>query len=309
MAGTRPANRPRQVNVLAGSFLTPGDLEHLSDILSGFGLRAVFVPDVSDSLDGHLTDQDFSPLTVGGTPLPEISTLGEAAATLVIGASLNKAGDLLEQRTEVPTFRFDHLYGLKAMDALVSTLAGISGQRVPPRIERQRAQLQDAMVDTHFMLGFLRVAVAADPDLLNAWSHLIHEMGGEVVAAVAASQGPSLERMPVERVKVGDLEDLEQMAREARAELIISNSHAVMTASRLGVPILRSGFPLYDLVGGYQRTWMGYAGSRQSLFDLANLVLANHQQHEVPVYRSLFSQKNPSEVPHRSLEKPCHGAY
>jgi nitrogenase molybdenum-iron protein NifN len=44
------------------------------------------MPDLSDSLDGHLTDQESSPLTVGGTSVSEIRTLGEAAATLVIGA-------------------------------------------------------------------------------------------------------------------------------------------------------------------------------------------------------------------------------
>jgi hypothetical protein len=34
---------------------------------------------------------------------------------------------------------------------------------------------------------------------------------------------------------------------------VISNSHAAETAGRLGVPLLRAGFPQYDLIGGYQR--------------------------------------------------------
>jgi len=162
---------------------------------------------------------------------------------------------------------------------------------VPARIERQRAQLQDAMVDTHFMIGFLRVAIAADPDLLNAWSHFIQEMGGEVVAAVAASHGPAVEKLPVATVKIGDLEDLENLAKKSQAELLIGNSHAAQTAERLTLPLLRCGFPLYDVVGGYQKCFIGYAGSRQILFDLANLVLNHAHHHEIPVYRSVFSQK------------------
>ena len=272
-------NRKRQVNVLVGAMLTPGDLEHLRDIIEWFGLRAVFVPDVSDSLDGHLTDAEFSPITVGGTPLSELKALGEAVATLVVGASLNKAAEILEQRTQVPTYRFDHLYGIKANDALMMALTTISGNKVPDRLERQRAQLQDAMVDTHFMLGFLRVAIAADPDQLNAFAHLVREMGGETVAAVAAGDGPALASLPVASVKIGDLEDMEHLAREAKAELIIGNSHAVQTAERLHLPILRCGFPLYDVVGGYQKTFIGYAGSRQTLFDLSNLALSNHHAH------------------------------
>jgi nitrogenase molybdenum-iron protein NifN len=308
-AGTRPGARPRQVNVLAGSHLTPGDLEHLRDIIEWFGLRPVFVPDVSDSLDGHLVDEDFVPVSFGGTSISEVKTLGEAAATLVIGASLKKAADILEHRTGVPTHRFDHLFGLAATDALVKALADISGTKVPDRLERQRAQLQDAMVDTHFMLGFLKVGIAADPDLLNAFAHLIHEMGGFVVAAVAAADGPALANTPTETVKVGDLEDLEITAREQGAEIIIGNSHAAQSAERLGVPILRCGFPLYDIVGGYQKTFIGYAGARQTLFDLANLSLANNHHHEVAVYRSIYAQKTTEEIENYPLERQAHGAY
>jgi nitrogenase molybdenum-iron protein NifN len=284
-------------------------LEHLRDIIEWFGLRAVFVPDVSDSLDGHLTDGDFSPVTVGGTPLSELAGLGEAVATLMIGASLRKAADILEQRIGVPCYRFEHLYGLRATDDLIMALATISEMPVPPRLERQRAQLQDAMVDTHFMLGFLRVAIAADPDQLNAFAHLIREMGGETVAAVAAGDGPALASLPVASVKIGDLEDLEILAQEAKAELIIGNSHAVQTAERLGLPILRCGFPLYDMVGGYQKTFIGYAGARQTLFDLSNLALSHNHAHEVPMYRSIYGQKPASEINDYPLEATAHGAH
>jgi nitrogenase molybdenum-iron protein NifN len=307
-AGIQPGARRRQVNVLAGSFLTPGDLEHLRDIIEGFGLRPVFVPDLSDSLDGHLVDEDFSPATVGGTPVSELKTLGEAIANLVIGASLKKAADILEQRTGLPTFRFGHLLGLAATDALVKTLADLSGSRVPDRLERQRAQLQDAMVDTHFMLGFLKVGIAADPDLLNAFAHLIHEMGGFVVSAVASGDGPALAEAPAAVIMIGDLEDLEQSAKDNGAELIIGNSHAAQTAERLGLPILRCGFPLYDFVGGYQKTFVGYAGARQTLFDLSNLALSNIHRHEVPVYRSIYGQKAPEELRDYPLEAHTHGA-
>jgi len=66
-AGTQPGQRKKQVTVLAGSHLTPGDLELIKDMIEMFGLRPVLIPDLSDSLDGRLTDSDFSPLTIGGT--------------------------------------------------------------------------------------------------------------------------------------------------------------------------------------------------------------------------------------------------
>jgi nitrogenase molybdenum-iron protein NifN len=295
----------RRVNVLAGSLLTPGDLEHIKELIEMFGLRPVLLPDLSDSLDGHLTEQESSPLTVGGTPVSEIMTLGEAAATLVIGASLNPAADLLKKRSGVPDYRFDTLMGLEAVDAFIAALAEISGHPVPAKIERQRAQLQDAMVDTHFMLGFARFAIAADPDLLHALARLVTDMGCEVTAAVAPAKAPILESVPAAQVKLGDLEDLEVAAREHGVDVVICNSHAAETARRLGVPLLRAGFPQYDLIGGYQKLWVGYRGTRQALFDLANL-LVEHGHHEVPTYRSLYASR-PGEAAHATPEaRPLH---
>jgi nitrogenase molybdenum-iron protein NifN len=293
----------RQVNVLANYMLTPGDLEALRDIFEQFQLRPVFVPDLSDSLDGCLTDEDFSPVTIGGTPISEMATLGDALATVVIGPSLQKSAELLKELTGVPTYFLDHLYGLKANDALISALATISGRDVPERIERQRSQLQDAMLDTHFMLGQLRVAIAADADLLNAFVDLVQEMGAEVVAAVTSCNTPLLARIPVTSIKIGDLEDMEIIGKAKKAQLVIGNSHAVDTAERLGLPILRAGFPLYDIIGGYQKTWIGYRGTRQTLFDLANLVI-NYSHEEITPYRSIYTQKPASEL--KDYPLLCH---
>ncbi|MCB1900723.1 nitrogenase iron-molybdenum cofactor biosynthesis protein NifN [Cognatazoarcus halotolerans] len=278
--------RQRQVNVLASSMLTPGDIEAIREWTEAFGLRAIVLPDIGDALDGHLTEAEFSPLTLGGTPASEIAIMGESVATLVIGGSLNKAADLLKARTGVPDWRFDSLMGLDACDDFTMALAQISGRPVPPRIDRHRAQLQDAMVDCHFMLGFARVALAGDPDLLIQMGRFLVGVGAEVVAAVSPAKAERLAGVPCEKVIVGDLEDLENHARGAGVQLLVANSHGTETARRLGVPLLHAGFPLYDLVGGYARTWVGYRAARQALFDLANIQLGQH--HEIEAYRSFY---------------------
>ncbi|MDP1524627.1 MAG: nitrogenase iron-molybdenum cofactor biosynthesis protein NifN [Rhodocyclaceae bacterium] len=278
--------RHKQVNVLAGSMLTPGDIESIKDWIEAFGLRPVVLPDIGDSLDGHLVPQENTPLTLGGTPKAEIESMGESIATLVIGRSLFKAADMLEERTGVPTLRFDHLMGLDACDAFTHALANLSGLPVPEKLERQRAQLQDAMVDTHFMTGFTRIALALDPDLLLAFGEFLVGVGAEIVAAVAPSRADVLADVPCAAVQIGDLEDLERSAKLADAQLLISNSHAAQSAARLHLPLLRAGFPQYDFVGGYARPWVGYRAARQALFDLANLFLGQH--HDIPAYRSIY---------------------
>lgn len=289
-AGTQPGKRKRQVNVLVGSFLTPGDLEELKDIIEMFGLRPVVIPDLSDSLDGHLGGNDFSPLTIGGTPVSEMQTVGDAVATLVIGHSMYKAADALNKRTGVPDHRLAHLMGLDAVDELVNALQYISGETVPIKLERQRAQLQDAMLDCHFMLGMARIAIASDPDLLVAFEQMLAGVGAETVAAVSPVNAPVLQSVHTQSVKIGDLEDLEQIASDKSAELLIANSHGAESAERLCIPLMRAGFPQYDTLGGYQKTWIGYRGTRQTLFDMANIMLTL-EKGEIHPYQSLYAQK------------------
>ena len=308
-AGSVPGRRRRQVNVLVGASLTPGDLEELKEIIESFGLRPLLVPDLSDSLDGHLGEDDFSPLTIGGTEVSELQTLGDAAATLVVGASMHKAADKLHALTGVPDYRLDHLMGLHAVDDLIVALHEISGEPVPERLERQRAQLQDAMLDCHFMLGMSRFAVAGDPDLLHAFSELLHGVGAHTVAAVTPVNAPVLKRARTDAVKIGDLEDLEKLARANKAEVLIANSHGVESAQRLGIPLLRAGFPQYDKLGGYQKTWIGYRGTRHTLFDLANIML-ELEKGEIHPYRSIYAQKPEYRevAPHDVSTTPATGS-
>ncbi len=298
VAKTYPGERLRQINVLAGSSLTPGDVETIRETMESFGLRPVIVPDLAGSLDGHTIEEEYTPLTTGGTPVSEFATLGMSKATLVIGASMRRAAAVLKEKTGVPTYHFDSLLSLNAFDDFLLILQDLSGQPVPDKFARQRAQLQDAMLDCHFMLGQAKVAVAADPDEVYGLTQLLQDMGAEVVTAIVPSHVHSgiLERTPCAAVKVGDLEDLEQLAQAAGARLLISNSHAVETAKRLGIPLLRAGFPQYDYLGGYQRKWVGYQGIRQTLFDLANLLANDHAHHEIAPYHSQYAQKPASEL-------------
>jgi len=287
---SRVGQRPRQINVLVGASMTSGDIETIKDMIEAFGLRPVVVPDISGSLDGHLGPQRFVPLTTGGTPVNELQALGLAKATLVIGSSMEEAANTLRDRTGVPDHRFDHVCGVDATDTLIMLLRELSGEEVPAKYDRQRQQLLDAMLDSHFMLGMTRVALAADPDLLVALTALLKSMGSEITTAVTTLNAPGLQRSGLDVVKIGDLEDLEVTARETGAELLITNSHGVATAERLGIPVYRAGFPQFDWFGGFQKTWVGYAGARQVLFDLAN-ILTQAERGEITPYRSIYGQK------------------
>ena len=85
-----------------------------------------------------------------------------------------------------------------------------------------------------------------------------------------------------------------------RVPLVIlgSSLFGAQLAARLGLPLLRTGFPLYDQAGAFARTWVGYRGSRQAVFDLANLL--SGARREIAPYRSIYWQNTP-----RADEQPA----
>lgn len=272
-------SKSQVVNILCGCHLTPGDIEELREIVESFGLRALFLPDLSGSLDGHMSE-DFSPTTIGGTTFSEIRALGASVATLAIGEQMRAAAEALLEKTGVPYTLFDRLTGLVASDALFAHLAALSGQPVAAKYRRQRSQLVDAMLDGHFFFGRKKIALGAEPDLLWSLGAFLAEMGCEIAAAVTTTHSPVLERMPCAEVLIGDLEDLEQRAREC--DLLLTHSHGRQMAQRLDIPFVRVGLPLFDRLGAAQRVSVGYRGTRDLIFEIGNLFLANAHELAAP---------------------------
>lgn len=268
--------KPNQVTVLAGSLLSPGDVQELKEMITAFGLTPIVVPDLSASLDGHL-DDSYSAVTGSGTTVTSLRDIGSSIYTLAIGESMRSAADVLERRFGIPYEVFPQLTGLAAVDNFMQALADISSLEVPEKYCRQRRQLQDAMLDTHFYFGRKQVSLALEPDLLYAIAWWLNLMGAEVKAAVTTTHSPLLDNLPVETVTIGDLEDFEQLAVES--DLLITNSNGARIADRLQIPLYRLGFPVFDRLGNGQRCTIGYCGTAQLLFDVGNVFLEQEEQH------------------------------
>ena len=276
--GAPTGTQPGQVNLLPGSHLTPGDLEEIKEMLSAFGLSAITLPDVSGSLDGHIPS-DWRGTTLGGSRHDDIGRMGASVATLAIGEQMREAAVELEKRTGVPCQVFDRLTGLACNDAFLMALSKISGRPVPQKYRRQRSQLLDAMLDGHFYLGGKKVAIGAEPDLLLAAGALLHEMGAVLHTVVTTTHSAALDALPAEKALIGDLEDLETGARDC--DLLMTHSHGRQAAERLDKPFFRLGFPVFDRIGNAHRVMVGYRGTRQFIFEVANLMMA-HIPHAVP---------------------------
>ncbi len=153
---------------------------------------------------------------------------------------------------------------------------------MPLKYRRQRGQLADAMLDAHFHIGGRKLAIGAEPDLLFDLSSMLHEMGAKVTVAVTTTQSPVLERIKTEEVLIGDLEDLENLAKDRGCDLLITHSHGRQAAERLKIPFYRAGFPMFDRLGAGHQLSVGYRGTRDLIFDIANLIIADHEDNRQP---------------------------
>jgi len=264
---------PGQVNLLPGAQLTPADVEELKELIESFGLSVLCIPDIANALDGHI-DADVSPLSTGGISVEKIRQSGRSGATLYVGDSLAKAASQMEQRFSIPAYGFTSVTGMAETDRLMAVLAQISGRPIPEKQRRWRSRLADAMVDSHYQFGNKQVALALESDHLKGMTGFLAGMGCRIQAALAATRTRGLDRLPCDNVFVGDLEDLETAA--LGADLLVANSNGRQAAAKLKIGAhLRTGLPVFDRLGAHQKMWVGYRGTLNLVFEVANLFQAN----------------------------------
>ncbi|MBI3584732.1 MAG: nitrogenase iron-molybdenum cofactor biosynthesis protein NifN [Nitrospinae bacterium] len=242
-----------QINILPCESLTAGDIEEIKDIISTFGLKPIVLSDLSLSMDG--SKERFSNLPLDGTAIDEIKAMGRSSATFSIGEGMKRAGEILKDRFGIPLYPLSLPIGLSASDNFIRCLIEITGKKTSERIERWRKRLVDGMVDTHLLMAGKRVTLGLDGDILAGVSGFCLDMGMDVISDFG--------------FRISDLEDMEDMAHDA--DLIITNSHGKEISERLGIPLLRMGFPVFDRFGEPLKLRAGYRGSLNLLFEMANI--------------------------------------
>lgn len=265
-----------QVNLLPGAHLTPADVEELKELVESFGLSVLTIPDISNAMDGHI-DEVVSPLSTGGITVQKIRTAGRSCATLYVGDSLARAALKLKDKFDTPVYGFSSLTGIAETDRFMEVLSHISGRLIPEKHQRWRSRLMDAMVDSHYQFGSKKVALALESDNLKTLTRFLSGMGCEIQAALSATRTRGLDALPCANVFVGDLEDLETAARGA--DLIVANSNGRQAAAKLKIGAhLRAGLPVFDRLGAHQKVWVGYRGTLNLVFEVANLFQANAKE-------------------------------
>jgi nitrogenase molybdenum-iron protein NifN len=176
----------------------------------------------------------------------------------------------------VPAIRLGLPIGVGGSDAFTSALAALSGTAIPTAIEAERGRLVDAYVDGHKYVAGKRVAVVGDPDLACALAGFCTEIGLRVVLVASGAATGRLSGGD-EAMEDADYDQIGARLDELKPELLLGPSKLSPAARRLGVPLVRVGFPVHDRIGAGRILHLGYRGTQRLFDEVVNALLAHAQ--------------------------------
>lgn len=269
---------PNKLLLLPNVNLTPIEVEKIKESIALFGFEVIALPDISESLDGHLGEKQGA-LSSGGVEVSTIEALGDAGIVISIGESMRKCGEKFKTVQPLAQhFHIDGLSGLIDTDNFYKILMDYKDIKTPPSyVARWRKRLQDALLDTHFLIGSSSIVIADESDKVYSLAKAINEAGANILYAFVPTKSAINEYINAKNTVVGDMEDLENIIEQC--EIIISNFHGERIAHKHHKSIMLRGFPNFEAVGNGMKNDVLYEGSCYLLFELANLIRESREAH------------------------------
>jgi nitrogenase molybdenum-iron protein NifN len=282
------------LNLLPG-LLSPEDLRHLKEIIDDFWFPSVILPDFSLTLDGPALEE-YEKIPRGGAPVDDIRRMGGAKATIELGRTLDgqqTAGSFLSEHFNVPLHRMGIPIGIRETDVLFSAMEQLTGSERPAKYALERGRLVDSYVDAHKYLFGKRAVVYGEEDLVVGLTSFLAEVGVQPVlcasggksggfeAAIAQVSAEMLTTPPAVKERV-DFYEIEKLAEDLVPDFLVGHSKGYTLARKLGIPLIRVGFPIHDRFGGQRILHVGYRGT-QSLLDRVVNAIIEQQQEASPV--------------------------
>lgn len=282
------------------NFLSPEDLRLLKEIITDFDQKFIMVPDYSEVLDyGHT--HDYEKVPEGGTTLEELKNTGSAKASIDLGYIQNKAykksqtaAEYLEKEFSIPHFNMGIPMGIRETDTFFSTLKQLSGNEIPKKYKDQRSRLVDAYVDGHKYIFGKKAVVYGEEDLVVSLVSFLEEIGIDVVLCASGGESGHLRKVIEEKVKPRkpitvhdgyDFEEIAQVCADIRPDILIGNSKGYYISRKLGIPIVRVGFPIHDRLGSQRVKHVSYEGTHELFEKVVNTLIEYKQDHSPVGYK------------------------
>jgi nitrogenase molybdenum-iron protein NifN len=280
----RPTLPHRKINVIV-PHVSPADIREIKRILTLAGLEFTLLPDYSLTLDQPYRG-NYRKIPEGGTAPADIAAMPGAPFTIQFGETCPDSlspGLWLEQEYSVPLVSLPLPAGLAGTDALVAFLKKATGNETPGELGAERGWLLDAMADAHKHNALGRAVIYGEPETVCATVRLCRENGifpaviasgsrlGRPAAGIAVPDEGSGE-LPV-LLEETDFAAIESAALRTGANIAIGNSGGKFLTERHGIPVVRTGFPVHDRIGGQRILTAGYAGTLVLLDRVTNTLL------------------------------------
>jgi len=283
------------VNIFPGMF-SPADLRYIKDVFNAFGVGYIMLPDYSETLDGS-SWEEYKHIPDGGTTLAEIEGTGDAKVSLQFGKVFNKAGKtggksiqtaatLLHDKFGIEEKTLPWPLGVEACDQFFAQVSSISGGEVPLAFRAERGRLIDAYADGHKYIFGKKAVIYGEEDLVIAFYRFLSEIGMDVSIVASGGKSGMLKTaiaeiagnrpMPLVMDDT-DFEDIASAASGRGIDILIGHSKGYYISRKLGVPLVRIGFPVHDRLGGQRIRHIGYEGTNELFERIVNAVIEGAQ--------------------------------
>ncbi len=282
-------DRIRQIGMFPG-LVSPADIRYLKELVSDFGLDSVILPDYSETLDGGLWTE-YQKIQRGGTSLREIASLGGSLGAIEFGHSLEKketAGTLLKERFSVERFCLGLPVGIRLTDLFFELLEKLSGRKTQDKYRLRRSRLVDSYVDGHKYMFEKKAVVYGDEDMVASVASFLLETGVIPVLCTTGARTGTLERVLSETASLYgreisvceglDFEEILEKCKGLDIDFMIGSSKGYYIARKLGVPLVRIGFPIHDRIGAQRILHLGYEGTQQLFDRIVNAIIEKEQE-------------------------------
>jgi len=281
--------KSNKINIIAAN-INPGDIRQLKYILDTFKVEYTILPDVSDTLDAGYTKK-YNKVPEGGTSLRDIALMGGAVATIEMDCSAeigSTAGDYLFETCGVPLFKCAVPIGIKATDVFINLISQISKKPIPKVLEKERSRYLDGIIDSHKYNGEGRAVIFGEPEIVYAVTALCVENGIQPLLIATGSKNKilisklkeltkDLDKQPI-IIDDSDFEIIEKHCMELKANLLIGDSNGRRLEKKIGIKLIRIGFPIHDRVGAQRAVNVGYYGSLRFLDEITNAILERKER-------------------------------
>lgn len=297
---SRKVDKGPKINVIVPN-LSPADVREIKRILQLMKIDYTLLPDFSDTLDRPFS-RPFKKVPEGGTRVADIAGMPGAQATVQLGVTVSDAlspGKYLEDNFGVPLYNTPVPMGLEGADMFVGLLRRLTGNDIPESLVLERGRLLDAMIDSHKYNSQGRAVIFGEPENIYAITRTCLENGITPVVTATGSKGSRLAGL-LEPLLAGldgemhllcetDFLNIREKSREAGANIAIGHSDGRYLTEREGIPLVRTGFPVHDRVGGQRLLSVGYVGTTMFLDRVTNTLLEyKYKNYRTSMYRKYY---------------------